>query len=156
MELVHQALRAGRAAADADAPPRSAVLAGGGGALGSAVIEQLLAGSALRPLHVLVTQDFHASAAGLRPVVVDDTLALPAGLGELAVIVFDRARIANGRDAAFLRPRPEQLPALAAALQRAGARDLLVVLPHAAASLPQALQAGLANLDEQAVAALGF
>lgn len=137
-------------------PPRSALVAGGGGALGSAVVEQMLASRGFGTVRVLVTQDFHASVAGLEPVVADDTLTLPAGLGELAVIVFDRQRHANGRDAAFLRPQPEQLPALAAALRAAGARDLLVVLPHAAASLPQALRAGLASLDEQAVAALGF
>lgn len=156
MDLVHQALRAGPTEEAAPPAPRSALVAGGGGALGSAVVEQMLAGRAFRPLHVLVTQDFHASAAGLQPVVVDDDLALPEGLGGLALIVFDRARHANGRDAAFVRPAPERLPALAAALQRAGARDLLIVLPHAAASLPNALKAGLANLDEQAVAALGF
>lgn len=156
MDLVQQALRAGRPGAAPEPAPRSTVVAGGGGALGAAVVEQLLASRTLRPLRVLVTQDFHASTAGLLPVVTDDTLALPAALGELAVIVFDRERHANGRDAAFVRPAPERLPALAAALLRAGARDLLVVLPHAAARLPQALKAGLANLDEQAVAALGF
>jgi len=133
-----------------------ALVVGGGGTLGAAVLEQLLARRAFGPLRVLVTQDFHASAAGLEPLVVGDAFALPPGCAELAVVVFDRERHANGRDAAFVRPAPEQLPALAAALQRAGVRDLLVVLPHAAASLPQALRAGLASLDEQAVAALGF
>lgn len=156
MELLPHALRA--AHGDARPPPRtrSALVAGGGGALGSAVVEQLLALGTLRPLRVLVTQDFHATPAGLEPVVVGPGLAVPAGSGALAVIVFDRERHANGRDAAFWRPEPDQLPALAAALHAAGTRDLLVVLPHAAASLPQALRAGLANLDEQAVAALGF
>ena len=33
---------------------------------------------------------------------------------------------------------------------------LLLVMPHAPSLLPQALKAGLASLDEQAVAALGF
>jgi hypothetical protein len=35
-------------------------------------------------------------------------------------------------------------------------RRLVVVLPHASASLPDALKRGLANLDEHAVATLGF
>lgn len=159
MNLVDQALRADGPAAVAEAAPRrSVVVAGGGGTLGSALVERLLGDRAFAPLRLLVTRDFHASIAGLEPVVVDDLAAAAATrpLAELAIVVFDRERHANGRDAALLRPRPEQLPALAAWLQRQGVRDLLVVLPHAAASLPQALQAGLANLDEQAVAALGF
>lgn len=158
MNLVDQALRAGGPPAAADAPRRSLVVAGGGGTLGSALVEQLLGGRAFAPLRLLVTRDFHASIAGLEPVVVDGFAAARAAapLADLAIVVFDRERHANGRDAALLRPRPEQLPALAAWLRRQGVRDLLVVLPHAAASLPQALQAGLANLDEQAVAALGF
>ncbi|MBX3606601.1 MAG: hypothetical protein KF788_15085, partial [Piscinibacter sp.] len=135
---------------------RRSTPAGGGGALGAALLEALLATAAFQPLHVLVTQDFHATPAGLRPVLAGTALALPAGLGTLGVVVFDRERHANGRDAAFLRPQPDQLLPLATALQRAGVRDLLVVLPHDAARLPQALRAGLANLDEQAVAALGF
>ena len=37
-----------------------------------------------------------------------------------------------------------------------GVRTLVVVLPHAQGRLPEALKRGLASLDEQAVAALGF
>lgn len=156
MTLLQHALRAGRGNPHSTGRARSAVIAGGGGTLGSAVVEQLLALGRHRPLHVLATQDFHAAPAGLVPLQVGPGQAVPRGAGELAVIVFDRERHANGRDAAFLRPEPAQLPALAAALHAAGARDLLVVQPHAAASLPQALRAGLASLDEQAVASLGF
>jgi hypothetical protein len=72
------------------------------------------------------------------------------------VIVFDRARHANGRELAFLRPAPQQLAELARWLHACGVRQLVVVLPHAPAQLPDALKVGLANLDEQAVAALGF
>ncbi|MCW5664663.1 MAG: hypothetical protein KIT35_12575 [Piscinibacter sp.] len=156
MNLLQHALRAGHGNPQSPGRPRRAVVAGGGGTLGSAVVEQLLALGRFRPLHVLVTQDFHAAPAGLVPLPAVPGQPLPRGAGELAVIVFDRERHANGRDAAFLRPEPAQLPALAAALHAAGARDLLVVQPHAAASLPQALRAGLASLDEQAVAGLGF
>jgi hypothetical protein len=45
---------------------------------------------------------------------------------------------------------------LAETLRQRGVRRLIVVRPHAAASLPDALKHGLANLDEHAVAALGF
>jgi hypothetical protein len=48
------------------------------------------------------------------------------------------------------------LPALARLLYAAGARRLIVVVPHAPSLLPMALQQGLASLDEAAVAALGF
>ena len=51
---------------------------------------------------------------------------------------------------------PDSLPRLAAALHALGVQRLLLVLPHAPGLLPQALRAGLATLDEQAVAALGF
>lgn len=73
-----------------------------------------------------------------------------------AVVVFDRERHANGREQAFWRPEPPVLPALGRQLRSAGVRHLLVVQPHAAAGLPQALRLGLANLDEQALAGLGF
>jgi hypothetical protein len=152
MDQVSQALRAGRRRA---APAAGAVLvAGGGGALGAEVVERLLGDGRFAAVRVLATQSFHATMRGLEAVPVD---ALePGTAAPLAVVVFDRVRHANGRDAAFLRPAPEDLPALAARLQAAGVRHLLVVMPHAAASLPEALRAGLASLDEQAVAALGF
>lgn len=55
-----------------------------------------------------------------------------------------------------MRPSPAQLPALVAGLKAAGVRRLLVLLPHAPATLPQALRQGLTGLDEHAVAQLGF
>jgi hypothetical protein len=137
------------------------VAAGGGGALGSAVLERLLACRGFAHVRVLVTQDFHASVRGLEPVVLG-SLEEPAqmsrqhDLGEIALVVFDRERHANGRDGAFFLPAPEQLPPLARWLQRRGVQRLIVVLPHQAALLPQALKVGLANLDEQAVAAMDF
>ena len=41
-------------------------------------------------------------------------------------------------------------------MRRSGVLTLAVVLPHAQGRLPEALKRGLASLDEQAVAALGF
>lgn len=135
---------------------RPLLVAGGGGALGAAVLEALLGARAFVPITVLVTQDFHASVPGLVPLRVESFAAPPAARADLGIVVFDRERRANGRDAAFWRPSPDALPALAAWLRAAGVRDLIVVMPHDAGRLPQALQQGLANLDEQAVAALGF
>lgn len=162
------------------------VVAGAAGVLGSAVLEQLLAQRRFSPVRVLVAQGFHATVQGLEPEVVETLEEAPEAklnavqhkrpdaasangdpasaaprpsrlaLADTALVVFDRERHANGRDAAFFRPTPEQLPAMARWLQRRGVRHLIVVLPHQAALLPQALKVGLANLDEQAVAAMGF
>jgi hypothetical protein len=155
MDLVRDALRAGARRGKAAAPaPRTVLVAGAGGALGAEVVERLLGTSGLAPVRVLATQPFQATLRGLEVVLLDQLSAAQAA--PLAIVVFDRVRHANGRDAAFLRPQPDELPALASRLHAVGVRDLLVVMPHAAASLPEALRAGLASLDEQAVAALGF
>jgi hypothetical protein len=171
MDLLDHALR-GSASGPARpvAVASAVVVAGAAGVLGSAVLELLLAQRCFRHVRVLVSQGFHATVHGLEPVVVDTLDGAPdAGLrravgapiaspvlADTALVVFDRERHANGRDAAFFRPTPEQLPAMARWLQRRGVRHLIVVLPHQAALLPQALKVGLANLDEQAVAAMGF
>lgn len=157
MKLVQDALRAGRGASAVPAVrPLGAWVAGGGGALGSAVLEALMGSRALAPMRVLVTQDFHATAQGLQ---TQDVATLPGAAGAalpLAVVVFDKSRQVNGREAAFWQPQPADLLPLATTLHALGARHLIVVQPHTSASLPQALKAGLASLDEQAVAALGF
>lgn len=156
MDLTREALRAGHAAPRPGAPVRTAVVvAGGGGPLGSEVVERLLASRAFAPVRVLAVQPFSATAPGLEAVPLA-SLDEAAGAAPLAVVVFDRERHANGRDAAFWRPLPQDLPSLAARWQVQGVQDLVVVMPHAPASLPDALKAGLANLDEQAVAALGL
>lgn len=157
MDLLPHALRAGRG--DAPAPAgrtRGAWVAGGGGALGSAVLEALMGARALAPLRVLVTQDFHATAQGLQTQDVATLARAEGPVLPLAVVVFDRTRHANGREAAFWQPQPADLLPLATTLHALGVRHLIVVQPHSSASLPQALKAGLASLDEQAVAALGF
>jgi len=159
-DLTHQALRAAQARPPAHrrGAARRALVAGGGGVLGAAVLEALLASRVFAQVGVLVTQPLGVAMGGLVPVAIpaawDDPP--PADAEDTAVVVFDRERHANGRERAFLRPEPGMLPALAAHLHARGAKHLVVVLPHAPASLPEALKRGLADLDEQAVAALGF
>jgi len=160
MKLLQDALRAGHGSpAPRRAGARRVLVAGGAGALGAAVLEQLLAGRVFAQVSVLVTQPLNTSALpGLVPV-HGSALSLPVAahaVEDTALIVFDRERHANGREDAFLRPAPAQLPGLARALRQRGVRRLVVVMLHASASLPGALKQGLANLDEQAVAALGF
>ena len=157
MSLIHDALRAGHAPPGhrRAAGPR-VLVAGGGGALGSALLEQLLGARHFAQVSVLVTQPVQAALRGLVSVMWGEALAPNAALDRTAVVVFDRQRGVNGREDAFMKPQPEQLPALAAWLQSRGVRHLLVVMPHAQASLPDALKRGLASLDEHAVATLGF
>jgi hypothetical protein len=132
---------------------RRALVAGGGGALGSAVLETLLGTRCFERVGVLVEQPIQSALRGFVPV---DAAGLGAFGADTALIVFDRARSVHGREAAFVRPDPRALPALAQGLQDSGTRHLLVVVPHTPSLLPMALQRGLASLDEAAVAALGF
>ncbi|MEO8056925.1 MAG: hypothetical protein ABI671_01280 [Burkholderiales bacterium] len=160
MSMIQEALRGGHARPPTALPQPSALVVGGGGTLGSAVLERLLAGRRFAHVRVLVTQGFHAAMRGLEPLVVApsalDTAPAAPLAADIALVVFDRTRRANGREDAFVKPQPEALPALARWLFAGGVRRLVVVLPHSMASLPQALKAGLASLDEHTVATLGF
>ena len=152
MSLLQQALRAGPRATPV-AARRGAVVAGAAGSLGAAVLERALV--VFGRVQVLVDTPVAPAMQGFEP--VQRTALGPGALSaDTALVIFDRERGIHGREAAFHRPSPEQLPALAAVLRDCGVRHLLVVLPHAPALLPAALKAGLASLDEQAVAALGF
>ena len=118
------------------------------------VAEALVAGRLSRA-QALVAGPLASTVRAFEPVPQAALLAGGAAL-PAAVIVFDRERHSNGRDEAFVQPAPAELLPLARQLRAGGARRLLVVVPHAPALSPQALAHGLANLDEAAVAALGF
>jgi hypothetical protein len=134
---------------------RRAVVLGGGGALGSAVLEQLLASHRFAQVAALVDQPVQAAVRGF-VALHDSDAELQRFAADTALVVFDRVRHAHRREIAFVRPRPQDLPRAAACLQAAGVRRLIVVVPHRAALLPMALQHGLATLDEAVVAALGL
>lgn len=155
MTLLHQALRAGQAGPmAAQASARQAVVVGGAGALGAAVLEQVLGSGAFTTVQVAVDRPLDCALRGLQPLLLD--WAAPPQGAHTAVLVFDQARGRHGREAAFVMPQPAQLPALARWLHAGGVRHLVVLLPHAPGLLPAALNAGLATLDEQALAAQGF
>jgi nucleoside-diphosphate-sugar epimerase len=135
--------------------PRRVLVAGGGGTLGSAVLERLLAEHRFARVGVLAEATLNPALRRLQPV-ADDPAAFAAFAPDTALVVYDRERLANGREAALLRPQPADLLALATRLRAAGVQTLVVVVPHSAALLPAALSQGLASLDEGAVAALGF
>jgi hypothetical protein len=150
----HTALAAAaRPLPQSTAPPRRVLLLGGGGALGTAVLEQLLADHRFATVGVLADATLQPTLRRLQAVQPEGTEAFGA---DTALIVFDRERHANGREAAFVRTEPAELTAWARRLRTAGVQTLLVVVPHRAALLPAALKAGLASLDEGTVAALGF
>ena len=117
MRLLQDALRAGRAGPSAAASQRSALVIGGAGALGSAVLEKLLAARGFSHARVVVTPGFRTAMRGLETLTVaSQGVASMAEVpldSNLALVVFDRERRANGREDAFVRPRPEELPALA-------------------------------------------
>ena len=162
--LLSHALQAARSAPASIGRQATLLVAGAGGPLGSAVLEHVLASQRFAGVRVLVTQALQTSVKGLETLVVapfDDERAagmapVLCALADTALVVFDIKRHANGREEAFLRPEPRSLARLAGWLRAGGVRDLIVVMPHNAASLPQALKAGLADLDEHAVVALGF
>jgi hypothetical protein len=135
---------------------RRVLVLGGGGALGAAVLEQLLTSHRFDGVGVLALRALQPALRGLQVLDDGDPQAVLRFGADTALIVFDRERHANGRDAAFVRLQPAELPAAAARLRAAGVRRLVVVVPHAPALLPQALKSGLASLDEGRVAALAF
>ncbi len=156
MDLLPHALRQAAAPSPcADAP--AVLVAGARGALGSAVVERLLASGAFSEVRVLVTQPFASTARGLRTLLPDELTTSQADRpATLALAVFDQPRRAHGREDAFYAPAPQELEGLAARWHACGVRDLVIVMPHASGTMPAALAAGLASLDEQTVAALGF
>lgn len=149
----HQAIAAPAAAA---ARLDAALVVGGGGALGSALLAQALVAARFRQVAAVVTAPLASALRGFVP--MPEAVLVGAGplAIELAFVVYERARHSNRRDDAFLQPDPADLLPLARSLHARGVRRLVVVVPHSPALLPQALKAGLATLDEVAVAALGF
>lgn len=156
-------------------PPRRrhpVLLAGGGGAMGAAVLEALLAHGGFDGIRVLARRPMASLAHGVTAVDHRRWLDEP-GTDDppVAVMVIDRPRAANGREAAFWQPTPADLLPLARRLGAPAAEPaspgasgdascrparLLVVEPIDAARWPQALREGLATLDEQAAAGLGL
>lgn len=134
------------------------LIAGATGAMGNAVLRQLAGASAFAATQVLAREPITAGLRGVSVLQVptDAPADWPAAQAEVAVVLFDPPRLYYDRERALWTPRPQQLPALARWLRASGVDTLAVVLPHEQGRLPDALKQGLANLDEQAVAAQGF
>jgi len=156
MDVLH-ALRGHRYAPGKTVQPVM-LMAGATGALGNAVLQRL-AGSVRHPVvRVLAKEAIKPGVSSVEIAkrsgdVISEWPLCPADMG---VVMFDPPRLHYQRERALWTPAPSQLPELAAWMRRCGVQTLAVVLPHDQGRLPLALQQGLANLDEQAVAALGF
>jgi hypothetical protein len=134
----------------------SMLVAGAGGALGSALLAETLVAGRFQRVAALVARPLTVAVPGLQALTWS-ALSQGDALGAtISCLVFERRRHSNGRDDAFVMPEPDELLPLARALRAGGVRRLLVLLPHAPALLPHALKAGFASRDEAAVAALGF
>jgi NAD(P)-dependent dehydrogenase (short-subunit alcohol dehydrogenase family) len=125
---------------------RRVLVAGGAGALGAAVLEELLASRRYAQVVVAVTQPLNVTVRGLATRAA--RRAGPAARGarghrHRGVRPCAPRQRPRGR---VLRPSPADLPALAGRLRKRGVRDSCVVMPHAPATLPEALKHGLATL----------
>lgn len=153
----NQVLQAAAGRSPAGPKPRL-VMAGAAGALGNEVLRRLVGLQRFASVQVLAREPI---TQGLRGVTVnlvphDSPAQWPLSPADAGVILFDPPRLFYDRERALWTPRPDQLPEVARWMRRSGVATLVVVLPHAQGRLPEALKRGLANLDEQAVAALGF
>lgn len=147
---------ASRGAPSADKP--RLLIAGATGVLGYEVLRRLAGSSRFGQTQVLAREPITAGLRGVRVTLVpsDDPRDWPAAPADVGVILFDPPRMFYQRERALWTPAPPQLPALARWLRAGGVHTLAIVLPHAPGQLPGALKRGMATLDEQAVAALGF
>ena len=141
-------------------PVRASVLliAGATGLLGNEVMRRLVGSQRHVQCHILAKEALNTAVAGVEScsIATENIATWPLQAADTGVILFDPPRLYYDRERALWTPDPAELPALAAWMHRCGVRTLAVVLPHAQGRLPEALKRGLASLDEQAVAAMGF
>lgn len=138
----------------------SLLVAGATGVMGNEVLRRLVGTRRFGATHVLAKQAMRAGMPGVHLLQTSGEApqAWPplAVKADVAVIMFDPPRAHHGRERALWTPQPAQLPALAAWLHAGDVRTVAIVLPHDQGRLPEAVKHGLANLDEQAVASMGF
>lgn len=152
-----QVLQAATRANPSALKPRLLV-AGATGVLGNEVLRRLAGASLFSITQVLASEPMTAGLRGVHVTLVppQEPALWPPGGADVAVVLFEPARLFYDRERALWTPRPEQLLPLARWLHASGVRTLAVVLPHAPGRLPDALKRGLASLDEHAIAGLGF
>ncbi len=134
------------------------LVAGATGALGNEVLRRLVGLQHFESARVLAREPITAALRGVAISVVPEgePAEWPLVDADVGVILFEPPRLFYDRERALWTPQPDQMLPLAQWLRRGGVQTLAVVLPHTQGRLPDALQRGLAGLDEQAVAAMGF
>jgi hypothetical protein len=152
-----QVLGAASRSAAAVGRPRL-LIAGATGALGNEVLRRLAGSGHYGTTQVLAREPVTEGMRSVQTLLVPpgDPRQWPPAPADTAVVLFDPPRLFHDRERALWTPAPEQLASLAQWLRTSGVRTLAVVLPHAPGRLPEALKRGLASLDAQAVASLGF
>jgi hypothetical protein len=136
------------------------LLAGAGGALGRALMARLALSSVSSVLHIAGLAAHVSSSARVKAWLV--TPGVPTAPWGTSRVVPDVAVIALGLPAVrateqvWWQPKPSELLPFVQHLYLLGTRRLVLVMPHEPGKLPNALKHGLASLDEQAIAALGF
>jgi hypothetical protein len=153
-----QALQAAQKNQAAPAARPRLLIAGATGALGHEVLRRLVGGRRFAHTWVMAKEPIKLGFTGVEcaPAATNLIADWPLLPVQVAAVMFEPPRMFYQRERALWVPAPQELLALAAWLRRCGVHTLVLVLPHAQGSLPQALRAGLANLDEAAVVALGF
>lgn len=154
LQVLHAASRQPVAAA----PRQRLVIAGATGLLGEEVLRRLLGSGAWGVVQVLAREPVTAGLRGVQVTLVPSEAPQdwPPAAVDVGVVLFEPARAFSERERALWTPAPGQLLEVARWLRASGAQTLAVVMPHAPGRLPDAIKRGLANLDEHAVAALGF
>ena len=155
---VSQALSALNRSANVTNAQPELLIAGATGALGNAVLRRLVGVHRYAHTKVLACEPVQQGMRQLSlHLVAGEIAAWPPTLRcDVAVIMFEPPRMFYERERALWTPAPEQLVDLAKWLHAIGARTLAVVLPHTQGTLPESLKRGLASLDEQAIAGIGF
>ncbi|WP_048440949.1 hypothetical protein [Caenimonas sp. SL110] len=152
-----QALSAAQRRAAVARKPRL-VIAGATGVLGNEVLRRVVGTHRFESTRVLAREPVTTALRGVDLMVVPGEAPgdWPLEPADTALVMFDPPRLFHDRERALWTPQPEQLVAVARWMRASGVTTLLVVLPHAQGRLPEALKRGLANLDEQSLATLGF
>ncbi|MDB5954257.1 hypothetical protein [Ramlibacter sp.] len=153
-----QALRAATRNPPATAGKPRLLIAGATGALGNEVLRRLAGSSAFAHTQVLAREPITAGLRGVQATLVPSDLPAewPPAAADTGVVLFDPPRMYYQRERALWTPTPQGVLPLARWMRAGGVRTLAIVLPHAPGKLPDALKRGLATVDEQAIAALGF
>jgi|JI10StandDraft_1071094.scaffolds.fasta_scaffold224201_2 hypothetical protein len=153
-----QVLQAAARPAPAAMPAQQLLIAGATGTLGNEVLRRLVGAQRFALTQVLAREPMRDGLRGVEVLEVpgEEIAGWTQAAAGTAIIMFEPPRLFHDRERALWTPQPAQLVALAAWLRAGGVTTLAIVLPHAQGRLPEALKRGLASLDEQAVAVMGF